>query len=193
MSRTDILYDAAPGKTLGGAKPFQSSSPPLLRSGWLGEAASDNHPKRWIPPADRDQLARLREALWPETLATEHARELQPILAGETPGSMALVNFVAETAGGTLLGLAEVDLRSHADGCDPARPVGYLEGWYVAEEARHIGIGRRLLSAAEDWVRGHGCVEMASDTWIDHDLSQTCHEALGFEVVDRCVHYRKAL
>ncbi len=102
-------------------------------------------------------------------------------------------NFVAETADGTLQRFAEVDLRSHADACDPARPVGYLEGWYVAEEVRHIGIGRRLPSAAEDWVRGHGCVEMASDTWIDHDLSQTCHEALGFEVVDRCVHYRKAL
>ena len=67
------------------------------------------------------------------------------------------------------------------------------EGWYVVGEARHSGIGRRLLSAAEDWARSNGCVEMASDTWIDNELSQTCHEALGFEVVDRCVHYRKAL
>ena len=148
---------------------------------------------RQAKATDRDQLARLREALWPESLAMEHARELEPILAGETPGSMPLINFVAETTDGGLFGFAEVDLRSHADGCNPARPVGYLEGWYVAEEARHKGIGRRLLSAAEDWARSHGCVEMASDTWIDNELSQTCHEALGFEVVDRCVHYRKAL
>ena len=148
---------------------------------------------RKATPADRDQLARLREALWPEILATEHARELQPILAGDTPGNMPLVNFVAEAADGRLFGFAEVDLRSHADGCNPAWPVGYLEGWYVAEEARHSGIGRRLLSVAEDWARSHGCVEMASDTWIDNELSQTCHVALGFEVVDRCVHYRKAL
>jgi aminoglycoside 6'-N-acetyltransferase I len=91
------------------------------------------------------------------------------------------------------LGFAEVDLRSHADGCDPARPVGYLEGWYVAAEARRSGVGRRLLSAAEDWARSHGCVEVASDTWVDNELSQACHEALGFQVVDRCVHYRKAL
>jgi aminoglycoside 6'-N-acetyltransferase I len=148
---------------------------------------------RRAKPADGDQLARLREALWPETSATEHARDLEPILAGETPGSMPLVNFVVETADGRLFGFAEVDLRSHADGCNPARPVGYLEGWYVAEEARHRGIGRRLLAAAEDWARGHGCVEMASDTWIDSELSQICHETLGFDVVDRCVHYRKAL
>ena len=134
---------------------------------------------RQAKPTDLDQLARLREALWPKTSATEHARELQPILAGETPGSMPLVNFVAETADGRLWGFAEVDLRSHADGCDPARPVGYLEGWYVVEEARHSGIGRRLPSAAEDWARSHGCVEMASDTWIDHELSQTMSRSLG--------------
>ena len=143
--------------------------------------------------ADCDRLAQLREALWPNTSAAEHARELEPILAGNTPGAMPLINFVAETADGTLAGFAEVDIRSHADGCDPAHPVGYLEGWYVAEEFRGTGIGRRLLSAAEDWARSHGSVEMASDTWIDNALSQSCHEALGFEVVDRCVHYRKAL
>lgn len=65
--------------------------------------------------ADLDQLSRLREALWPETLAAEHAREIEPILAGKTPGAMPLVNFVAETADGRLIGFAEVDLRSHAN------------------------------------------------------------------------------
>ena len=148
---------------------------------------------RRATPADREPLAQLREALWPDTSAAEHARELEPILAGNTPGAMPLINFVAETEDGGLKGFAEVDLRSHADGCDPVRPVGYLEGWYVAEEYRGRGIGRQLLSAAEDWARSHGCVEMASDTWIDNELSQSCHAALGFEVVDRCVHYRKGL
>src|SRR5215831_14401684 len=140
---------------------------------------------RQAKSADRDQLAQLRQALWPKSSAAEHARELEPILAGHTPGAMPLINFVAETPNGTLTGFAEVDLRSHADGCDPARAVGYLEGWYVTEEYRRYGIGRRLLSTAEDWARSHGCVEMASDTWIDKELSQSCHEALGFEVVDR--------
>lgn len=143
--------------------------------------------------ADRDQLAKLREALWPKTSAIEHARELEPILAGDPPGAMPLIIFVAETEAGALVGFAEVDLRSHADGCDPASPVGYVEGWYVIDEYRPAGIGRQLLSAAEEWARSHGCVEMASDAWIDNQLSQACHEALGFEVVDRCVHYPKGL
>jgi aminoglycoside 6'-N-acetyltransferase I len=71
--------------------------------------------------------------------------------------------------------------------------VAFVEGWFVSENYRRKGIGASLLAAAEDWARGHGCVEMASDTWIDHALSQRVHEALKFEVVDRCVHYRKAL
>jgi aminoglycoside 6'-N-acetyltransferase I len=144
-------------------------------------------------PEDCDQLSRLREALWPHTSAAEHAAELLPILAGDTPGNMPLINFVAEAEGGTLIGFAEVDLRSHADGCDPVRPVGYLEGWYVAEPYRRQGLGARLLATAEDWARGHGCTEMASDALIDNVVSQHSHQALGFEVVDRCVHYRKKL
>src|SRR5512143_48179 len=144
-------------------------------------------------PSDLDQLARLREALWPKTSASEHSRDLAPILAGNTPGNMPLINFVAVTRDGMLVAFAEVDLRSHADGCDPSLPAGYLEGWFVSPEFRRRGIGARLLAAAENWSRAHGCVEMASDTWIDNEVSQSAHQALGFKVVDRCVHYRKSL
>jgi len=80
---------------------------------------------------------------------------------------------------------------------DPSTPESTnpvsVEGWYVAEDRRHQGIGRQLLLAAEDWARRHGCVEMASDTPIDNEISQVAHKALGYMVVDRCVHYRKTL
>jgi len=142
--------------------------------------------------SDRDQLVRFHEALWPKTSAEEHARELTDILEGKSGTTLPLIILVAE-ANDRIAGFLEVDLRSHADGCDPIRPVGYIEGWYVAENHRHRGIGRRLLAAAEDWARSQGCVEIASDTWLDNDVSQRVHEALGYEVVDRCVHYRKTL
>jgi aminoglycoside 6'-N-acetyltransferase I len=106
---------------------------------------------------------------------------------------MPLTIFVAEGSDGILVGFLEVDLRSHADGCNPSQPVGYIEGWYVAEDHRHRGVGRKLLAKAKDWARSHRCAEMASDAIIDNDLSQRAHEALGYEVVDRCVHYRKKL
>jgi aminoglycoside 6'-N-acetyltransferase I len=49
------------------------------------------------------------------------------------------------------------------------------------------------MHAAEEWSRQHGCIEMASDTWIDHKLSEEAHKALSFEIVDRCIHFRKPL
>jgi aminoglycoside 6'-N-acetyltransferase I len=148
---------------------------------------------RLAQPSDRDQLVRLREALWPNSSPEEHDRELTAILAGKAPLTMPLIILVAETSDRMLVGFLEVDLRSHADGCNPARPVGYIEGWYVAENQRNQGIGRELLRVAEDWARSQGCVEIASDTWIDNEVSQRVHEKLGYEVVDRCVHYRKML
>jgi aminoglycoside 6'-N-acetyltransferase I len=143
--------------------------------------------------SDHDQLLRFREALWPKSSAEEHDRELTLILEGKAVTTLPLIILVAEASDGMLAGFLEVDLRSHADGCDPTRPVGYIEGWYVAESHRHRGVGRKLLAAAEDWARSQGCVEVGSDTWIDNEVSQRVHEALGYEVVDRCVHYRKKL
>ena len=157
-----------------------------------------NEPSIQIRPAqlsDLDQLARMLEALWPDADPGEHAQELQLLLGGDANRVLTtpLVIFVAEANQGALVGFVEVDLRSHADGCDPSKPVGYIEGWYVAEEYRKCGVGRRLIAAAEAWARSHGCVEMASDVIVDNDGSQRAHEALGYEVVDRCVHYRKSL
>src|SRR6516164_5383695 len=89
--------------------------------------------------SDLDQLARLREALWPQSSAEEHAQELRLILEGKAALvlTMPLTIFVAECSDGILVGFLEVDLRSHADGCNPSQPVGYIEGWYVAEDHRH--------------------------------------------------------
>jgi len=148
---------------------------------------------RFAPPSDRNALAAMRHKLWPESTVEEHSRDVAPVLAGAPLGTLPLVVLVAEDDDGTLAGFLEVGLRSHADGCDPSQPVGYVEGWYVAEQHRGRRIGAQLMAAAEEWARSQGCREMASDTWIDNVGSQRAHEALGFEIVDRCVNYRKVL
>jgi aminoglycoside 6'-N-acetyltransferase I len=148
---------------------------------------------RLAQPKDREQLARLREALWPESSAEEHSKELLGILDGKGFGTMPLIELVAEESSGMLLGFLEVGLRSHADGCDVSRAVGYVEGWYVAESHRKRGIGRKLMVAAEEWARSQGCVEMASDALLGNVVSEQAHHALGFAVVDRCIRFRKAL
>lgn len=144
-------------------------------------------------PADCSAVSQMMQALWPDASAAEHAAEIAPILAGRPPGTLPVVILVAEGEDGTIIGFLEAGLRSHADGCDTRQPVGFIEGWFVREDHRREGVGSRLVAAAEEWARGQGCVEMASDTWIDDGVSVLSHEALGYEVVDRCVHFRKSL
>lgn len=135
----------------------------------------------------------MRHSLWPDATAAEHARDVMPLLTGKPAGTLPAVVLVAEQQDGPIVGFIEVGLRSHADGCDPSHAVGFVEGWYVAASHRGRKIGARLLQEAEEWARTQGCDEMASDTWVDNLDSQRVHEALGFEVVDRCVNYRKHL
>jgi aminoglycoside 6'-N-acetyltransferase I len=143
--------------------------------------------------ADRNELAKMRALLWPDASLEEQLKETDNALSSKMIGMLPTVILVSHDEDGTLVGFLEVGMRSHADGCDPARPVGFVEGWFVHETFRHRGVGRELMRSAEDWARAQGCLEMASDTWIDNEASQRAHEALGFEVVDRCVNYRKML
>src|SRR6201986_770025 len=135
-------------------------------------------------PSDLKVVGKMCNALWPDSSVEHHAEELAPILAGKPPGIMPLVYFVAEAPNGEVVGFVEAGLRSTADGCDWARAVGYVEGWYVAEPYRRRGVGAQLIAAAENWARQQGCIEMASDTQIDNEVSQCAHQRLGYEIVE---------
>ena len=142
---------------------------------------------------DRDELAKMQALLWPAGLPEELLKELDDALNHRAPGTLPVVLLVSTDENEALTGFLSAGLRSHADGCDPSRPVGYVEGWFVHEKFRNQGVGKALLNSAEEWARAQGCAEMASDALIENEGSQRAHEALGFEVVDRCVHYRKKL
>jgi aminoglycoside 6'-N-acetyltransferase I len=142
---------------------------------------------RLATPADARRIGELAHALWPDGSIDDHAEH-----AATLDSTLPLVVFVA-VHGDAIVGFIEVGLRSHADGCDTSRAVGFIEGWYVEPRVQRRAIGRALMAAAEAWSRDQGARELASDTWLDNDGSQRAHEALGFEVVDRCVHYRKSI
>lgn len=144
-------------------------------------------------PEDGQALIPLRAALWPDCSLEEHQSEIEGQLSGAGPYPFPTALFVALNPGGELIGFLEADLRSHADGCDATCPVGYIEGWFVAESYRRQGVGALLIAAAEQWARDLGCLEMASDTWLDNEGSIQAHLALGFEEVDRVVNFRKKL
>lgn len=147
---------------------------------------------RWdirpLRPADRGQWLALRTALWPDCPPDQHQTDMDAILAD--PGRKAV--FVSTDPDGSLNGFVEVSLREEAEGCQ-GRPVGYIEGWFVAQGARRKGLGRALVAAAERWAQSRGCREIASDTEVSNQVGQAAHLALGFEEVERTVHYRKVL
>ena len=148
---------------------------------------------RTAQQGDEDQLAELRALLWPDETFEQHRREVQKLIQSGMSGTSAAAVLVAIDSSEGLAGFLEVGLRSHADGCDVAQTVGYVEGWFVREEFRCRGIGKQLMKAAEDWSRARNCREIASDALVDNMESREAHGALGFEVVDLCVHFRKGL
>ena len=149
---------------------------------------------RQAHPEDAPKIAAMCELLWPETPAAEHFAEIEQLLRTGRCGTLPAAIFVSlSDEGDDLTGFLQAGLRSHADGCDSEQPVGFIEGWFVYEPFRNRGIGRALTAAAEEWARSQGCAEMASDALIDNDTSLLAHRALGYEVVDRCVHFRKPL
>jgi aminoglycoside 6'-N-acetyltransferase I len=137
---------------------------------------------------DVPDWSRMRFALWPEGSREEHEAEIREMLISNAKG----VTFVCERERGGLQGFVEVSIRAYAEGCSTDR-VGYIEGWYVDEDVRLQGVGRKLIEAAEGWAISQGCLEMGSDVLLDNLMSQKAHEQLGYEEVERIVCFRKPL
>jgi aminoglycoside 6'-N-acetyltransferase I len=148
---------------------------------------------RQAQTSDQHEIAQMCALLWPDSSIEEHSVEIGAVLHTAFYGTMPGTIFVSTTRDHQLIGFVLIGLRSHADGCNTAQPVGFVEGWFVHQAFRGIGIGRSLIQSAENWARRQGCTEIASDAWIDDTNSQNAHQALGFEIVDRCVHLRKTL
>jgi aminoglycoside 6'-N-acetyltransferase I len=138
---------------------------------------------------DRRPWADMRAALWPEADPAELAHETVKHFAGMRAADEV---WVAEEVTGGLMGFLELSLRAYAEGC-ASSPVPYIEAWYVTAEARHLGVGRALVEAAENWARLRGHKEIASDAALENDASHAAHRSLGFEEVERIVRYRKPL
>ena len=138
---------------------------------------------------DRRAWADMRAALWPEADAAELSHETVKHFAGVKAAEEV---WVSEEVTGRLLGFLELSLRAYAEGC-VSSPVPYIEGWYVTAEARHLGVGRALVEAAENWARLRGYTEIASDALLQNDASHNAHRSLCFDEIERIVCYRKSL
>lgn len=132
---------------------------------------------RPVASGDAEAWLRLRCDLWPDGSEAEHRAEIARFLSGESREPMAVLVASESDA---IVGFVELSIRPYAEGCRTSR-VAYLEGWYVAPEARGRRIGRLLIEGAERWGREQGCAEFASDAKPDNEVSIRAHHAVGFE------------
>lgn len=150
--------------------------PPVLASRTPEKLAlAGTYKIRRLEPQDRAAWLRLRQALWPESKVDTLESEMNDILEDHANQPV----FVAAGLDGDAVGFIEVSIHPHALGCE-TRPVGYVEGWYVDPHLRVLGVGRRLMEAAENWMRERGCTEAASDAHGYNHVSRDAHEAMGY-------------
>lgn len=129
----------------------------------------------------------LRMALWPDASELEH-------LSGMTD-SVARGYYVrlAVTESGTAVGFVEASRRVDYVNGTSSSPVAFLEGLYVAPNSRRQGIARALVESVVLWALQQGCVELASDSFLDNPHAHAAHRALGFEETERVVYFRRTL
>ena len=136
--------------------------------------------------SDAPSAAALADKMWsPSDDREEEFRSL--ILSPES------AVFLAE-ADGEAVGFAQCGLRhDYVEGKDSDGPVGYLEGIFVEEAWRGRGVARMLLTLCEDWARGMGCEEFASDTELHNEEGLRFHLSCGFEEAGRIICFLKKL
>jgi len=134
--------------------------------------------------SDAPQLAALTGQLgYPATAA-----QIRKRLQGIKPASQNAV-FVADSKNGGVIGwlhvsrdvLLESEIRAE------------VNGLVVAEGQRSLGAGARLLAAAEDWARKHGCKNMSVRSNVIRERAHKFYERNGYEHYKTQKSFRKPL
>jgi GNAT superfamily N-acetyltransferase len=134
--------------------------------------------------SDAEQIAALSGQLgYPATAA-----QIRKRMQGIKPDSQHAV-FVAESVNDGVIGwvhvsrqpLLEVEIRAE------------VNGLVVAEGQRSLGAGARLLAAAEDWARKHGCKGMSVRSNVIRERAHQFYERNGYEHYKTQKSFRKPL
>jgi GNAT superfamily N-acetyltransferase len=134
--------------------------------------------------ADAAQLAVLTSQLG--YLATtaqirERLRQIQPVSQNAV--------FVAEAANYGVIGWLHVSKEPLLESEMRAE----VNGLVVADGQRSLGAGARLLAAAEDWARKHGCKEMSVRSNVIRERAHKFYERNGYEHYKTQKSFRKPL
>jgi GNAT superfamily N-acetyltransferase len=97
--------------------------------------------------------------------------------------------FVAESGKDGVIGWVHVSRQPLLE----AEIRAEVNGLVVAEGQRSLGAGARLLAAAEDWARKHGCKSMSVRSNVIRERAHQFYERNGYEHYKTQKSFRKAL
>jgi GNAT superfamily N-acetyltransferase len=134
--------------------------------------------------ADAPHIAVLSGQLgYPATTA-----EVRRRLAAIRPASQHAV-FVADSPEHGVIGWTHVSKQPLLEGEIRAE----VNGLVVAEGRRSLGAGARLLAAAEEWARQHGCKGMSVRSNVIRERAHQFYERHGYEHFKTQKSFRKPL
>jgi GNAT superfamily N-acetyltransferase len=139
---------------------------------------------RRVKISDALRLAELSGQLGYPATAEQICRRMRAI----RPASQNAV-FVAESAEAGVVGwvhvskepLLESDMRAE------------INGLIVRESHRSLGVGARLIAAAEDWARKRGCKGMSVRSNVLRERAHKFYERSGYEHYKTQKSFRKPL
>lgn len=134
--------------------------------------------------SDASRLAELSGQLGYPATAEEIAKRMRKL----KPASQNAL-FVAESPGAGVVGWTHVSVTHLVEVGTRAE----LNGLIVAEGQRSLGAGARLLEAAEDWARKHGCPSMSVRSNVIRERAHKFYERQGYEHYKTQKAFRKSL
>lgn len=134
---------------------------------------------------DLKEYLEMAPKLWPHHSKDELAKEFERILSSHNE-----IGFICKKDDETL-GFITMSLKFEHVHEATSTPVGYLEGIFVKEKYRKLGIAKKMYEAGEKWAKSKGCSQMGSDTWDWNKDSVLFHGKLGFKVAHPIVHFIK--
>jgi aminoglycoside 6'-N-acetyltransferase I len=136
---------------------------------------------------DTDVVTDLALKMWPGRERQELETAAKALLASETDAVFLYLD------GGQPVAFVQCGLRNDYVEGTSDRPVGYLEAVFVDGDHRQRGIAGELLKHCEQWARGKGCAEFASDCELTNTESLAFHLHEGFREANRIICFAKRL
>ena len=103
-------------------------------------------------------------------------------------GIMRSEMFILDDIDGERIGIMWIGISRDQFTCEET---GYLLGLYVTEGSRRKGLGRALVSCAEDWCRMNNIVSLTLNVGSNNGVAKDVYSRLGFK--ERSTVLRKRL